>query len=105
MLGPTTVARAQPHRVGRCKIVSNSIWYRTLVFFGSAIILAIREKIVRAINDEAVGRVGDRITDYATDIFTMLFISAVLVIGIMVISVEIVLVIFWFLLFLLDKLL
>jgi hypothetical protein len=86
-------------------MVSNSIWYRTLVFFGSAIILAIREIIVRAINGGDAGKVGDRIKDYAIDIITMLFISAVLVIGIMVIWIEIVFVMFWCLLFLLEKLL
>jgi hypothetical protein len=105
MFGADGGGRAGPHRVGRCKMVSNPIWYRKLVLFGSAIILAIRETIVRAINDGDAGRVSDRIRDYATDIITMLFISAVLVIGIMVISVEIVFVIFWFLLFLLEKLL
>ncbi len=54
-------------------MVSNPIWYRRLVSFGSAIILAIREIIVRAINGGDVGRVSDRIRDYATDIITMLF--------------------------------
>jgi hypothetical protein len=86
-------------------MVSNPIWYRRLVSFGSAIILAIREIIVRAINGGDVGRVSDRIRDYATDIITMLFISAVLVIGIMAIWVEFVFVVVWFLLFLLEKLL
>ena len=84
-------------------MVSNPIWYRRVVFFGSAIILAIREVIVRAINGGDVGRVGDRIGGYVIDIITMLFIGAVLVIGIMVIWAEIAFVIFWFLLFLLEK--
>ena len=63
-------------------MVSNPIWYRRVVFFGSAIILAIREVIARAINGGDVGRVGDRIGGYVIDIITMLFIGAVLVTGI-----------------------
>ncbi len=86
-------------------MASNHIWYRRLVFFGSAIILAIREVIVRPINGGDVARVSDRIRDYVIDIITMLFIGAVLVIGIMVIWTEIAFVVFWFLLFLLEELL
>jgi hypothetical protein len=86
-------------------MASNHIWYRRLVFFRSAIILAIREVIVRPINGGDVARVSDRIRDYVIDIITMLFIGAVLVIGIMVIWTEIAFVVFWFLLFLLEKLL
>jgi hypothetical protein len=84
-------------------MVPNSIGYRRLVFFGSAIISAIREVIVRAINDGDVRKISDRIGDYAIDTLTMLFISAVLVIGIIVVWVEVIFVVFWFLLLLLGS--
>jgi hypothetical protein len=99
----TAVAAPGAHRAGRCKMVSNSIWYRRLVLFGSAIISAIREIIIRAINDGDVRKVSDRIGDYVIDTIIMLFISAVLVIGIIVVWVEVIFMVVWFLLFLLGS--
>ena len=84
-------------------MVSNPTWYRKLAFFGSAIISAIKEVIARALNGWDVTRVSDHVKDYATGIITMLFISAVLVIGIMVVLAEIVIVVVLLVLLLLEK--
>jgi uncharacterized membrane protein len=83
-------------------MVSNSFWYSRLAFLGSAIISAIREIIAKAINGGDIRRVSDRTKDYASDVVTILFISAVLVIGIMVVLAEVVFVVILFLLLLLE---
>jgi hypothetical protein len=84
-------------------MLPSSMWRRKLVSFGSAIALAIRETVARITDGGNVKLDSDRIADYAIEGITVFFISAAMVILIIVIWAEVFFAAVWFLLFLLSE--